>query len=502
VAEQAIFFVDAGRQVGLGHMMRCLTLADNMAASGWHCTLVAPGEVEEMLPGIRARGHGVIGLAAGTDLLGPTGELRRQISDVAVLIVDSYRSTADWEAQQRDWAERIVVIDDLANRQHDCDVLVDQTPGRTPSNYNGLLPENCTILAGASFAMLRQLFLQQRRTQDFVRKKLGRIVINFGGSDPKGMTSKALSAAIQTGLKVDIDVVLGANSTVLADVLDIAENDGETNVQIHQFVDDMAALFAKADLAIGAGGSSLLEKSSLGLPSLVITTASNQDLVARNIAECGAAKVLGNHDDVDDGQLVTAILALAGSNGTLAAMSKAAANVCDGKGGLRVTAALLPSTATRRGDPVSLRSVCRDDEQIIYDWQTEPDARRFFRHPEAPSRESHALWFKRRLDHTDDITCIVLVGGQAAGLVRLDCMDQPGDEDAMEISIIIATAYRSTGVGGAVLQLIHKFGGMCRLVAEVNPENTTSIQAFQNAGFQRISEDRFETPGTSALRPQ
>ena len=502
MAAQAIFFVDAGRQVGLGHVMRCLTLADNMAATGWHCTLVAPGEVEEMLPGIRARGHGVIGLAAGTDLLGPTSELRRQFPDIAVLIVDSYRSKANWELQQKDWAERIVVIDDLADRRHDCDVLVDQTPGRTPSNYNGLLPENCTILAGASFAMLRRLFLQQRRTLDLVRKKLSRIVINFGGSDPKGMTSKALSATIQTGLKVDIDVVLGANSTVLAEILDTAENNGEANIKVHQFVDDMAALFANADLAIGAGGSSLLEKSSLGLPSLIITTASNQDLVARNIAECGAAQLLGNHDDVDDRQLVTAILALAGSNGTLAAMSKAAASVCDGKGGLRVAAALLPSTTTRRGDVISLRRVCRDDEQIIYDWQTEPDARRFFRHPEAPSRESHALWFKRRLDDTDNITCIVLVGGQTAGWVRLDCMDQPGDDDAMEVSIIVATAYRGTGVGGVVLQLIRKIGGMCRLVAEVNPENTASIHAFQNAGFQRIREDRFETSGSSTVGPQ
>jgi UDP-2,4-diacetamido-2,4,6-trideoxy-beta-L-altropyranose hydrolase len=498
---QALFFADAGPKIGLGHMVRCLSLADCLAMAGWRCTFVVPGDVERMLPGLRSRGHGFVGLDSAVDLLGPTTELRRRFPEIGVLVVDSYNAIANWEARQRDWAERVVVIDDLANRRHDCDVLVDQTPGRNPSDYKDLVPENCTILAGASFAMLRGTFLRQRHTSDIQRKRLRRIVVNFGGSDPTGMTGRTLRSLVQAGLDVDVDLVLGANSSDLAAISAIAADSDRPRVHVHQFVEDMAALFANADLAIGAGGSSLLEKCSLGLPSLIIMTASNQHLFSKKMADLGAAKLLGDHLDVDEVQLVAAITELAACDDTLAAMSEAAANVCDGKGGLRVVSALLPSTVTPGGDELSLRRIHPDDEQIIHDWQIDPDNRPFFCPPTAPSRDNRVLWLKQRLSDTVDITLVVLVAGKAAGLVLLDCVGQTGDQDTMEVSIIIATAYRDAGVGSAALRLIREYCGSCRLAAEVSPESAASARAFEQAGFERTGVDSFQSLAPLPVTP-
>ena len=455
-----------------------------------------------MLKGISTRGHSIISQEKGTQLLGSTQGLQRLFTEVGILIVDSYKAEAKWETQQRNWAECIVVIDDLADRPHNCDVLIDQTPGRCSTDYRNLVPNNCDILTGGSFAILRPTFLQQRRKLGERNNDLRRVIINFGGSDPMGVTSKALSGIIQTGLNIEIDVVLGANPGNLETIWTLAGGSDPLKIRIHQFVDDMASLFAKADLAIGAGGSSLLEKCSLGLPSLIITTAKNQDLISKNLAFYGAAKLLGNCYEVDATILAEAVTRLAANKKALAKMSDAATKICDGKGGLRVVSALLPNTTTCNGDTVALRRINHNDEQIIYDWQTEPDARRFFRQPEAPTRENHALWFKQRLNTTDNITCIVLVAGKAAGLVRLDCMDQPENQDAMEVSILIATAYRGKGVGVLALRLIRKLSGVCRLCAEVNPLNTRSVNVFKNAGFQQIGVDRFQSAEISPVTPR
>jgi len=351
-------------------------------------------------------------------------------------------------------------------------------------------------MAGASFAMLRQSFIQQRRHASRVwRTGLSRIVINFGGSDPTGMTAKTLRGLFNAELAVEIDVILGANAKEFSEISAMSESSVRGGVRVHQFVDDMAAILAKADLAIGAGGSSLLESCCLGLPSLIVTTAPNQELMAKNMADLGAAMLLGGHRDFDEAQFVAAVSELADCDDKLANMAQAAASVCDGRGGLRIASALLPPIATRDGIEVSLRGARPEDEQVIFDWQSEPNSRRFFPQPTVPSREDHAAWFKQRLADGVNITLIVLVAGVAAGMVRLDHACQTDDYDAMEISIIIATANRGAGVGSAALELAAKSGGLCRLIAEVDPANTASVRAFEHAGFEHAGKGKFQTSG-------
>jgi RimJ/RimL family protein N-acetyltransferase len=160
-------------------------------------------------------------------------------------------------------------------------------------------------------------------------------------------------------------------------------------------------------------------------------------------------------------------------------------------GARRVAMELLPERATD-SQPVTLRPAAMDDAQVIFEWQSAPETRRFARNPQLPALEEHLAWMAGRLKRQDSVFNIVLHGGVAAGVVRLDRIGREGLR--FEVSIVTAPGRHGLGIGKAALRLSRRLLPEAEFLAHVLPQNTASCALFQSAGYVPDSDWFRSTP--------
>ncbi len=305
-----VFRADASHHIGSGHVMRCLTLADFMAAKGADCIFICRETRGNLIEFIKKRNYTVKSLPnvddtekkGGASFLsctqeedaGQCGTLLEAL-DADWLVVDHYALDVTWERLLLPYCGKILVIDDLANRNHVCSVLLDQTFGRDKLEYKEKVPSNTTVLSGSDYALLRPEFSQVREENFGTRtfsKGLQNILITLGGSDAGNVTGVVLESLRLSLLPIacEITVVLGESSPWVKEVKEQVE-DFPYKVKVKVGVDNMAELMARSDFAIGAAGSTAWERCCLGLPCLMVVLADNQRLIAQSLMEYGAAFV-------------------------------------------------------------------------------------------------------------------------------------------------------------------------------------------------------------------
>lgn len=323
--------------------MRCLALAQALASRGWTSTFACTPETVATAPALVAAGHRIVELPGGA--IEPAVG---RIGPCELLVVDHYGLDATFEAACRPWAQRILVIDDLANRPHDCDLLLDQTFGRDPGLYRSRVMPACLILAGSNYALLRPEFSVLREATLARRREIGkveRILVSMGLTDSAGASLKAIEGMEAVGVKAAVDVVLGRTAP-MRDEIEARAALAPDRLTVHVDVAHVAALTAKADLAIGAAGTTTWERCCLGLPTIMVVAADNQRDIAEGLTAVGAAVLVGTADDVSPAVLGRSVKRLMGDPLERIAMAAAAAAVCDGLGATRVVAeieSLLPS---------------------------------------------------------------------------------------------------------------------------------------------------------------
>ncbi len=316
-----IFRVDASDKIGSGHVMRCLTLADYIKKRGADIYFISRANKGNLNALISQKGIKVIelskpiskeithnkskgdkyGLWLGVSREQDACETKNILSTSQPdwIIVDHYALGEDWEKEIRPFVKNIMVIDDLANRTHDCDLLLDQNWFKDKdSRYDGLVPVACTKLLGPEYALLRPEFSQARKTLKMRNGKVERIFVFFGGVDSNNLTAMTLRALSEPELShLEVDVVIGEKNTRREKIQKIVESRELTHLYIQ--VDDIAAIMAKADLAIGAGGVNTWERICLDLFSIVITTANNQLNTIKDLSDQKYIKYLGKKQEVD-----------------------------------------------------------------------------------------------------------------------------------------------------------------------------------------------------------
>lgn len=354
------FRTDASLQVGSGHVMRCLTLADALKAQGAQCHFISREHPGHLLEVIRQRSFTVTGLPAAlpqpsTSTQDPSKHAKEPVHAAWLgcdwqtdalqtgvilaslqpdwLVIDHYALDQRWQETVAPHYRKLLVIDDLADRPHRCDLLLDQNLGRQPQDYTSLVPVACQVLIGPHYALLRPEFaaLRDYSLKRRVNRQLKQLLITMGGVDLPNATGQVLKALKARTLRADcrITVVMGVKAPWLAQVRELAEQmPWPTEVVVN--VDDMAQRMADSDLCIGAAGSSSWERCCLGVPTLMVVQAENQQLGAKAIEAAHAARLIGAVSDIAT-QLPLAIAELIESecNGF---MSLAASVVTDGRG--------------------------------------------------------------------------------------------------------------------------------------------------------------------------
>ena len=449
--------------------MRCIALAEALKARGWHCTFVVAERGVETVRRL-APGYEVLALPEAA-ALDPAG-LMRASPGCDLLIVDHYGWWAAQEHACRAWARRILVIDDLCDRAHDCDLLLDVSLGRTRADYAVHVAPACQVLTGPGYALLRPQFARQRLSAQRPPAKavVERVFVSFGLSDASNFSQHALEALRAVPFDGKVDLVLGRDAPHLAQVQAEVRRG---QVKLHQEPDHMASLMAAADFAIGAGGGSAWERCCLGLPSLVISAAPNQDRNARTLAARGACEL------AQDGDFAVVLARLLRDPQRLAQMALSAAAVTDGRGAPRVALALDPEL-TPKGGVVTLRRLTLDDFEPTYEWQCHPETRQHARNPAVPSREEHRAWIARELADPGSVANIIEHDGALAGVVRLN---RKADAKACEVSINVAPELHGRGIATAALAALRRLAPEVAFMAHVLADNATSHALFIKAGY-------------------
>lgn len=485
----AFLRADASNALGGGHIFRCLTLADALAANGWRCTFVCKPGTRETVPALGRSRHEIIELDTPEEAI---QLMQLYPGGVDLLVVDHYGLDNNFETACRPWARQIMALDDGPGRSHDCDILLNQNLGVQSASYHGLVPDHCRLLMGPSYALLRPQFLEARR-EALTRRAKGeparRLLISFGATDPLNVTRRVVAAA--AGLPLEIDVVFGTGCAQQQAIHDLASQ-LDLKVRIHTDVVDMAALMSAADLSVGAGGSTSWERCTLGLPSLMLVIADNQELIARSLDQAGAVACLDCHETVTDEQLAAQVRALATNPNRLGTMAAHAAAICDGRGTQRIMLAMLRPAKSKHGDPVTLRLASVDDEAMILAWQRAPATRRYARNPVVPLADEHHRWMGTRISDPNCLFTLVECAGVPAGMLRLDRHEGPGN--AYEVSIFVAPERYRRGLGACALALARQLLPGAELIAEVLPENQASAKLFSSAGYRRYDDGLFHCP--------
>jgi UDP-2,4-diacetamido-2,4,6-trideoxy-beta-L-altropyranose hydrolase len=361
---KAAFRVDASLQIGSGHVMRCLTLAEGLRTQGAQCHFISRAQPGHLLQLIQDRGFVLTTLSENTPM--PPGHLdngnrlakdpahaewlgcdwqtdaahtRATLSEVQPdwLVVDHYALDQRWEHALQPNCRKLMVIDDLADRPHQCDLLLDQNLGRKAGDYTNLVPPGSKLLVSPQYALLRPEFAASRSysLQRRLQPVLKNILITMGGVDQPNATGRVLQTLKRCILPEGcrIGVVMGAHAPWLTQVQALAQ-DMPWPTQVFVNINDMAQCMADSDLAIGAAGGTSWERCCLGLPSLMIVLADNQKSGAQALQEAKAAHLLGDLTDIEM-KLPLAIQKLTyahTSQHMLREMSAAAAGLTDGLG--------------------------------------------------------------------------------------------------------------------------------------------------------------------------
>ncbi|CAM5523654.1 UDP-2,4-diacetamido-2,4, 6-trideoxy-beta-L-altropyranose hydrolase OS=Eoetvoesiella caeni OX=645616 GN=DFR37_10298 PE=4 SV=1 [Eoetvoesiella caeni] len=347
--------------------MRCLTLADALMTKGvisYFITKRHPGDLFDL---ILQRGHKVLPLQRRNrsdvpvqskkgdpqdyiSWLGCDWEQDAEQTAVALaplgivdwLVVDHYALDENWEGALAAYYRKLMVVDDLANRPHVCDLLLDQTFGRQRSSYAPWVSSRCMLLLGAEYALLRPEFAAMRQHSISRRRspRIRHLLITMGGVDKDNITGLVLEALKDCGLPrgILITVVMGPHAPWLKEIMQLAATlRCKTSVLVN--VSDMAGLMADADLAIGAAGATSWERCCLGVPSIIVILADNQRHIALALEAERAAEVVSDPVALST-ILPSLIMRYRLSPVALSTMSLAAAGITDGRGVQRVVSHL------------------------------------------------------------------------------------------------------------------------------------------------------------------
>jgi UDP-2,4-diacetamido-2,4,6-trideoxy-beta-L-altropyranose hydrolase len=337
---KATFVTAASPQIGGGHVLRCLALANAFRGLGIESRFATDRLTRETVA--------LLGASPFTVIEVPPADAHRHAMarDTDVVVFDGYAFDRVVEEAWQPFAKLRLVIDDLANRPHACDVLVDHAAGTEAAEYAGLVPAGCTVLAGPTYALLRPEFLAMRPGA-LARRAAAlprRVMIAMGLTDVGGITRRTVEGVRHAGLGFEIDVVTGRTAISLP-WLRVEAGAGALRLNVDIEAATMAGLMAKADIAVGAGGGTSLERCCVGLPSLVILLADNQRPGVSSLVQAGAVTLIGTLEEATPERIAASLAALARDRTGLEAQARAAAAVVDGEGANRVCRVMLDRLA-------------------------------------------------------------------------------------------------------------------------------------------------------------
>lgn len=500
--------VDASSKIGTGHVIRCLTLANELKRKGALAAFVCREHSGNLYDLIEYHGFEVLRLGIGNNEPGqcPDGQSQPahlpwletdQYTDAEQstealqtgapwdwLIVDHYAIDHRWETSMRQVANKIMVIDDIADRKHDCDLLLDQNYFQELGRrYYGLIPEHCETLLGPKYALLRAEFREARKFCRMRGNGVARVLVYFGGNDPDNLTGMALEALSSPELEhLLVEAVIAPNNKHQEQLEQQAKNRPGTRLHIQP--KNFTELMLRADLCIGAGGTTTWERLCLGLPSLVITVAQNQVPFTRELDEAGYVRWLENKEQVTVSDIRKSLTSEIHKQQDQK-KNPDLPSLVDGYGVLRAAEYLVPSDAK----DLSLRRAVQEDMEFFFFWANDPAVRKNSFSQEPISWAEHMDWFKKKINSPWTGMWVMQTPYELpVGQIRFDI-----DQEVVDINYSLDLIARGRKWGVKLLELgINKIRESAKgkmIQGRVKKSNPASRRIFLNLGFTEAIEN-------------
>lgn len=494
---KVVIRADASVHIGSGHVMRCLVLARGLVKQGHLVSFVCRPQVGDLIEFIEGEGFIVDLLAPPKTWLEPQHsadyiawlqvpwlqDAQNLLTLVAVadlVIVDHYALNQGWQGYIKQALNcKIMVIDDLV-RQHAADLLLDQTLLRLESEYQAT--DDTKLLTGCDFALLNPQFNYYRQHAVVSDKLCARpkLLLSMGGSDQPNATLSVLTALAKmpTLSRPLVTVLLGPRAPHYQQVkaFCLQQDDWITHLD---FVDDMAELMSQQQVAIGAPGTTSWERACLGIPSIIVPLADNQQTISRNLVAVNAVYKLELDEIVE--HLLSSYQRL------LQNWSRLRVNnlkLCDGLGLNRVLKAMSNLVGV---DDLQLCNATEADIKLVFDWQCHPSTRLYALNQQVPTWTEHDNWMRCKLLQQQDYFYMITIADTDVGVVRLDKIV----ETEYLLSIFIDPAYYNQGIARRALAYLDVLHPSITIHAQVLAVNVASQQLFTQAGYQRLSAESF-----------
>ncbi|MEB3828470.1 UDP-2,4-diacetamido-2,4,6-trideoxy-beta-L-altropyranose hydrolase [Phormidium sp. CCY1219] len=480
---KVVIRTDASIQIGSGHVMRCLALAQ-----AWQNTLGQPifimaNSVPALEERLKSEAMEVVQLttkAGSSDDAKETAALAHQF-EASWVVVDGYHFSAEYQKIIKDSGLRLLFIDDYGHAEHYyADFVLNQNISADEQWYQHREPYS-QLLLGTRYTLLRREFWQWRGWQRTVPPIAKKVLVTLGGADPDNVTLKVIQALQLVEVEELEAVVVVGGSNPHYESLEMAVQDSRFPIRLQRNVTNMPELMAWADVAISAGGSTCWELAFMRLPSILLVLAENQRAIAEKLATLSQTVNLGWHQNIKSQNIPDRLSILLQSAEERTKLIEVSQQMVDGEGVSRIIKSLDASS-------LKLRPVREEDCELIWHWTNDPVIRSVSFSSEYIPWKDHVQWFTSKLGDRNCVFYIALNQDDVPiGQVRYEIRNQEAT-----ISLGLAEPFRGRGYGSRIMllicQKIEQDAAIKKIHAYAKPNNLASINVFLKSGFQNTGE--------------
>lgn len=500
---KVIFRVDASIKIGTGHVMRCLALAQVLKDNGYKVEFICRKHKGNLINKLHSLGLIVHELEVfkevDTKLLHSNwlGSTQKQDAESCIdilknekidwLVVDHYAIDEQWQNRLKKYCKKLMVIDDLADRKHQCDVLLDQTYGRQQKDYSKLIPKGCELLLGSEYALLRPEFAKWRQYSIERRSspELKQLLINMGGIDENNVTNSILDE-IKTSIlpnNIDIVVVMGGLAPHLKSVKSKA-NTLPYKTEVKVDVCNMSEIMANSDIAIGAAGSSTWERCCLGLPTIQIVIAKNQQFLAEALDKKNAIKL------VEDIKGITQLLQ--SPFAWIQHTSNAALGLCDGRGSYKLfnkmTNYKMSLDQFGEVEMCNYVNLKKSEKTLILSMRNHPKIKKWMYNQSSILEKDHFLFIESLKERIDRRYFLVKHKNHIIGSINFSEIDL---YNSVEFGIYTNPFLKLKNAGGILESAASQYAfavlNVNKIKLEVFSDNKRAINFYNKRGFKFIN---------------
>ena len=477
------FRVDSSSEIGNGHFVRCLNLAQEFVKRNNEVVFVCSELMISHAKLLKEMGCKLVTIPASKYEIEDASNFLATLTSFQpqIVVVDSYALRINWEFKVKAYAKTLVVIADIPGEGHYCDFLIDQNlTERTEDTWKVSAP-NARLLIGPRYALLNSRIIGWRNLWNPKLPDKSRIVVYFGGTDAVNILTKTVNALESITSQSEPAVVVAPKEQWLRVLKRL-------NRQVdwckHQEPNEsFIELLSEATLAIGAGGVTVWERMYLGINQVLISIAKNQEYSCSELGKRNLATYVGSHDVVTKGAIERAVNQSIADVSNLSKQALEGQILIDGIGSARVVECILPSLR----EDLSVREAKLNDVTTYFNWANDPSVRSVSLSKGIIEWSEHLAWFEQKIRSKDTLMYVFLAGYLPVGQVRFDFVN-----DHVELDYSLDIDFRGRGWSKVMLDTAYnelRKVTKSAVIATVESQNTKSMNALMSAGYRRISNE-------------